>query len=529
VRLFYSEANDWLPTRQVWNQPGYFVVNINDDLSIPAVQFDPNTIFSNSDCSNGKVGPQKPLNMFINQVPTMGPDGCPFYPAPDLTFFGDDPGQGDTNNDGVITPVATVIPPICGDTEVGVFFNYINIGDLPLSDLVPVSFFAGDPTASPPGTRIFNTTLNINNLAIQETELTDTIRFNGPSEPYELFIMLYNDGSVLPINLGASNKKECTIANNLYSIDVVPRPFTVTVELVNQNDKCAPSDPNVGSLRAKVFKNGVEFLDYSDYSFQWYEDAAATIPIAGATQYNITGLDAGDYYVIVTDQVNQCGSLPIRGDIVTNQPTPVISVAINSQQTNCSPPNGQLTVSVAGGNAGYTFNWLDSNLNPLGVTGSSATGLVAGDYIVQVSTGSCTFVSQPATITGPTLPGVIVDSTPVVDCSDPNSGTVSAIATFLGANQDPSGFSFNWYSSLEVSEEHRFLGPDLIDKIYQRVPIRLKSSVTQPVVQPVLILLLTLPVTKLYRWPVLLSYRLRPLVILRHQMVFYKVVSRFLV
>jgi hypothetical protein len=27
-RLYYSAANDWLPTRKVWNQPGYFVVNI---------------------------------------------------------------------------------------------------------------------------------------------------------------------------------------------------------------------------------------------------------------------------------------------------------------------------------------------------------------------------------------------------------------------------------------------------------------------------------------------------------------------
>jgi len=37
-RLYYSSGNDWLPTRKVWNQPGYFVVNVNDDLTLPSPQ-----------------------------------------------------------------------------------------------------------------------------------------------------------------------------------------------------------------------------------------------------------------------------------------------------------------------------------------------------------------------------------------------------------------------------------------------------------------------------------------------------------
>ena len=35
IRMFYSSGNEWLPTRQVWNQPGYHVVNVNDDMSLP--------------------------------------------------------------------------------------------------------------------------------------------------------------------------------------------------------------------------------------------------------------------------------------------------------------------------------------------------------------------------------------------------------------------------------------------------------------------------------------------------------------
>lgn len=81
VRLFFTSRNEWLPTRKVWNQPGYSVVNINDNLSIPRYQFEMNSVFSNSTCFNGKVGPQKPLNMFLNQVPYLNADGCSIFPS----------------------------------------------------------------------------------------------------------------------------------------------------------------------------------------------------------------------------------------------------------------------------------------------------------------------------------------------------------------------------------------------------------------------------------------------------------------
>ena len=35
VRVFESAAEPWVPARRVWNQHGYFVVNVNDDLTIP--------------------------------------------------------------------------------------------------------------------------------------------------------------------------------------------------------------------------------------------------------------------------------------------------------------------------------------------------------------------------------------------------------------------------------------------------------------------------------------------------------------
>jgi hypothetical protein len=64
VRIFFSDG-EWLPTRKVWNQPGYFVVNINDDLTLPFPQLDIAAVFSNTPCPNGIPGPQTPYNVFF--------------------------------------------------------------------------------------------------------------------------------------------------------------------------------------------------------------------------------------------------------------------------------------------------------------------------------------------------------------------------------------------------------------------------------------------------------------------------------
>ncbi len=58
IRMYFS-SGEWLPTRKVWNQPGYFVVNINDDLTLPFPQFDISTAFAGN-CPVGPPGQRQP-------------------------------------------------------------------------------------------------------------------------------------------------------------------------------------------------------------------------------------------------------------------------------------------------------------------------------------------------------------------------------------------------------------------------------------------------------------------------------------
>ena len=450
-RLYYSSGNEWLPTRKVWNQPGYFVVNVNDDLTLAFPQLDQNLVFGDGDCANGLPGPQMPMNVFLNQVPFLSANGCPVYPAPDLSFSGDNPDNPgiDENGDGVYTPAVEVIPPICGDLGISVRFNIINDGDLPITDNIPVSFFVGDPTAPTitSDSLLYSTTLAISNLAIDSIFRSQFITFNSTGKAFRLYIVLNNNGSILPINPAGSVSNECRIDNNIYSVYIQPDPFTTRIEKIKDNFKCENTAPDNGEIRLRIFKGATEVLDYSQYAFQWYTGTSASYsPIAGATNYNLVGVPEGDYTVIATNTAKGCVGIPVDTTVYRLGNDPEVIVNVLSHQTVCNPPNGALEAQVTGGNLGYTFEWFDIALNPLGITGPTATSLVAGNYIVRASKDGCSKNSLPQTVDGPVVPDAQASTlSHVVDCLNPNSGSVTATALFNGLPQNPAEYKFEWY------------------------------------------------------------------------------------
>jgi len=129
-------------------------------------------------------------------------------------------------------------------------------------------------------------------------------------------------------------------------------------------------------------------LDYSPYAFQWYD--ASSVPISGATLYNLSNLDQGTYYVRVTNTQKGCQSAFVPGTIT--RPillSQIFTITKISDQTLCSPANGELVVSPDDASTGYTYKWLDLALNPIGVTGADAKNLLAGNYVVQITRGTC--------------------------------------------------------------------------------------------------------------------------------------------
>lgn len=533
VHLYYTNSSTWLPTRKVWNQHPYFVVNINDDMTLPKTQIDQSLIFGNGTCPNGVNGPQRPLNLFMDQVPHLSASGCPEFPAPDLVFYGDTPKAGcsgvtplpagcDSNGDGSYLPTVDITPPICGNLDIKAKFNIQNNGDLAISDNVPVSFFWGDPTTALTGTitsttgsktvtgtgtsfltdlavgmtlvnyatgatigvvasiasntsltlvangavavtggtylaaaRLYNTSFTITNLNIGSTFTSPQYSFNGPGTTFKLYTVIYNNGNTLPITLTGSSAKECTISNNIYSTTISPTPFTVTVEKVQDNLNCPPyNPPNSGQLRTRIYIGGVEVTDYSPYSFQWYTGSTTASPIAGATLYNLSNLDQGTYGVVVTNTQKGCSNAIVTGTIARSNPVfPAFTITKVSDQTLCTPANGELIVAPADGSTGYTYTWQDIALNPIGVSGADAKNLLAGNYVVQIQKGTC-ICKDPitggpcasSTVAGPQYPDAQASTlADVVDCLNPNSGSTTANAFIGGVQQPAANYTFNWY------------------------------------------------------------------------------------
>ncbi|MGC3945184.1 MAG: gliding motility-associated C-terminal domain-containing protein [Chryseolinea sp.] len=455
VRMFFSNGNEWLPTRRVWNQPGYFVVNINDNLTLPFPQLDGSLVFGTSACPNGLPGPQTPFNIFLNQVPFLSSDGCPVFPAPDLSFVGDDPENlpypaGDPRN----FPAVTVTPPICGNLDVKVVFNISNDGDLPITASVPVSFFHGDPTKPgiKPDSLLYSTTIQVSNLQVGDTLTTAPVVFNGPGKAFRLYIVLNNNGSVLPINPAGSVSNECRIDNNIYDVLVTPTPFTATIQKIRDDEKCVPADPNVGEIRAHIFKGDPnvpanEIVAYADYAFQWYYGLTTSNPVPaslGGNNYNLTNLPAGDYTLVATNVPKGCSAPPVSIKILPTVVIPGVTVNVLSDQTVCAPPNGSLEAVVTGGNTGFTFEWY-SNAASLGITTATITNRTGNNYSVVVSRNGCTTTASGIVKDLAVEPDVTATATPVQNCQNPNSGSVTADATVGGLVQNPSGFTFKWY------------------------------------------------------------------------------------
>src|SRR5690606_27219755 len=84
VRIYKSKGENWVPSRQVWNQHTYFNVNINDDLTIPGRIQKNHLVFSTGECGSGQ---NRPLITFLNQSPYLDISGCPSFGAPDFTVL----------------------------------------------------------------------------------------------------------------------------------------------------------------------------------------------------------------------------------------------------------------------------------------------------------------------------------------------------------------------------------------------------------------------------------------------------------
>ncbi len=158
------------------------------------------------------------------------------------------------------------------------------------------------------------------------------------------------------------------------------------------------------------------------YDFLWSN--GDTIAIAGP-------LIAGSYQVTLTD-----GSGCFTSDSVLVAQPAAILTSINVTDVSCYKyTDGSATVNVSGGNAPYTYLWSDTQAT------QTATGLIAGTFIVTITDDSNCVHLDTAIVSQPYSFSIIVNA---ADVSCFNGSDGSASASVLG---DTVNYLFFWNSN----------------------------------------------------------------------------------
>jgi gliding motility-associated-like protein len=153
---------------------------------------------------------------------------------------------------------------------------------------------------------------------------------------------------------------------------------------------------------------------------------------SGGTGSSATGLSPGTYTCVVTDG-NGCAASAVV--TVNNSAGPSASISSSSNVSCSGGSNGSAAVSVSGGTAGYTYTW-----SPSGGNGSSASGLPAGTYTVNITDATGCPASAQVTIS---QPGVLSSS---ASSSAALCGLANGTAT-VNPSGGAGGYSYSWSPS----------------------------------------------------------------------------------
>lgn len=209
---------------------------------------------------------------------------------------------------------------------------------------------------------------------------------------------------------------------------------TITVVVSNNS---APTISEVGASHVDVDCNGASTGEAEVTASGGTGALTYAWSSSAGTSTSATGLAAGTYSVTVTD-ANNCSDAVT---ITITQPTVLNAVANVVSNVTCNGgSDGQVSVNVSGGTTTYSYQWYTSGGTAVsGATSSSASGLAAGDYYVEITDGNnCTITSNTITISEPVAVSATGTETPLT-CNGDNSGSIDLTPT--GGD---GSYSFAW-------------------------------------------------------------------------------------
>ena len=278
LRVFEADltvGDPWLSARPIWNQYNYFVVNVNDDLTMPLTQQ-----WHHLELPDVGSG-YRPLNKFVSQISLMDDNFEPFLPVPDATVSIDSFGCA---NDSVL-----LFLKICNED-----------GAVLLPDGTPIAFYIGDPVTTA-ATLHSVATLEVNVQAGScHTQAINIPSVNG----VDVFVVINDNGSAAtPFDFGndfpTTNVIECVYINN---------PTSVFINFSSPDLDLGP-DLDMCEFGVVELDAGPGFASY-----EW---------IDGSTEQTTTIWNPGTYSVTVTDE---CGGTQVDEVTIVVDPATVLDL-----------------------------------------------------------------------------------------------------------------------------------------------------------------------------------------------------------
>lgn len=197
-------------------------------------------------------------------------------------------------------------------------------------------------------------------------------------------------------------------------IATCPQPPPLAFEYTDTDIHCT-LDP-VGNIDLTVSGGKLP------YSFIWSN---------GATTEDLHNLYPGSYTVTITDgESSQLVSDPI---VITGPTSLVETELLNTETATCDIPNGSATVSVSGGDPGYTYIWSNNT------TDQNLTNVNGGTYSFTVTDADGCTASLTAVVPSVPPPTVVISQNgPALDCDNRQTTLTSS-----GSSSGPD-FTYLW-------------------------------------------------------------------------------------
>ncbi|MFN0174459.1 MAG: FG-GAP-like repeat-containing protein [Saprospiraceae bacterium] len=454
LRVYESDSGPWVPCRNVWNQFNYFIVNVNDDLSIPAVQ-DTHHLELPAPGSG-----KRPLNLYLSQRPLLNENFDPYVPLSDAS--------------------ASVSQVICHADSVTIQLNICNAGDKIVPAGMPITFYQSDPTMT---TAISLGTVQWTNAPVK-IDSCRTFSFTLPKIPGTVFGVINDDATTpspfqLGIDFPVTNELECDFLNNLFQFEIPADPpiFDLgpdfgacqdTLVLLNAGPQFASYIWQDGSTNSFLFAQqaGLYWVEATDLCAQkridsvWVEvfgypdiqldtvngdcfgkPASVTATAQNAYQpflytwssgdnsASVTGLSDGMYTVTIT---NSKGCTSIDSTWVEAggnlQVSPFVAAPIL-----CFGESGALDLSFLVGNPPFNILWSDGSITP------NLPNAFAGNYSVTVTDADQCADTVQVSISQP-APLISNGLSALPSCP----GLATGQAVFLGAGQATPPYTLLW-------------------------------------------------------------------------------------